>query len=579
MRKVLLFCLILFCSAFAYAQLPCPSLTSPLNGDTNVPVDIRITWNGIVGAPAYLISIGTSPNGTDILNNKNVGNATSYQPPQGLPEQTDIYVTITVFFFNAENIVCDTEMFRTENVTNPPSCTQIRLPLDEATNVNIATPISWDYAPTATGYRLTIGTSLGASDILDNQEIIGSLSYQPPIDLPTDTEIFVRVIPFNENGPAPLLCPPTSFTTGALSTIPSCASLTNPLNGAVNVELSPVLEWTEVSDATGYRVTIGTTPFNANILDNVNFFENRTLVVEFEANLTFFITITPFNSTGEAIGCEQQSFSTVLGCGPYFDSVTNQFIDLRPEINFPDQLSFCENESPFIVTSEDAADGFRWYKVDPFDNETLLSSEPEVALNETGRYRYEAYNSIMQSGNTIECENSKVFEVFSSQVATIGDLRVTGQNGTINVSVPASGIGDYEFAVDDVKGPYQDNANFENLEPGFHTFYVRDKNGCGIVEKTLEQDLTVDSFPKFFTPNGDGVNDFWQFTPPQLAAQDMLEVIFIFDRFGSLMKQLAPDSIGWDGNLNGTPLPASDYWFKAIALDNREIRGHFTLKR
>lgn len=579
MRKVFLFCLILFSSALAYAQLSCPLLTSPLNGSTNVPVDTRITWNGIVGAPAYLISIGTSPGGVDILNNKNVGNATSYQPPQGLPEQTDIYVTITIFFFNAENMVCNTEMFRTEDVTEPPSCTQIRLPLDDATNVNIATPISWDYAPTATGYRLTLGTSLGASDILDNQEIVGSLSYQPPIDFPTGTEIFVRVIPFNENGPAPLLCPPTSFITGALATVPTCASLFNPLNGATNVELSPVLEWTEVPDATGYRVTIGTTPFNANILDNVNFSENRTLVVEFEPNLTFFITIVPFNSAGDAIGCEQQSFSTILGCGPYFDSLTNQFIDLRPEINFPDQLSFCENETPFIVATQDVADGFRWYRLDQFDNETLLSSEPKVALNETGRYRYEAYNITMQSGNTIECDNSKVFEVVSSQIATIGDLQVTGQNGTISVSVPVSGIGDYEFAVDNVEGPYQDSANFENLEPGSHTFYVRDKNGCGIAEKTLEQDLTLEGFPKFFTPNGDGVNDFWQFISPVDNGSMEINSIFIFDRYGTFLAQIDPKNIGWDGNFNGRPLPASDYWFKATLFSQQEIRGHFTLKR
>ncbi len=579
MKKKLLFYLILCCSAITYGQLECPQLISPVDGETDVPVDAIISWNGIVGAPGYLISIGTTPGGTDIVNERGVGNATSYQPPLGLPENTDIYVTITIFFFNAENIICSTEMFRTEDITEPPSCTTPRFPMDGSENVNVATSIVWNHIPTATGYRISLGTAPGATDIVNNENIVGAVSYQPAMDLPVDTEIFVTIIPYNNNGPAIALCADYSFTTGAMVTIPSCSTLISPANGAINVELSPVLEWTEVPDATGYRVTVGTTPFIGNVLDNVSFTENSTLVLEFEPNLTFFVTIIPFNAAGEALGCEQQSFSTLLGCGPYFDSISNELVDLSPEIDFPDLISFCENAAPFMVSSEDLAEGFRWYKVDQFDNEQLISSEREVMLNETGRYRYEAYNTVAQSGNTIECDISKIFEVVSSEIATIGNLSVTGQNGTIDVTVQISGIGDYEFAVDDVDGPYQDSASFQNLEPGFHTFYVRDKNGCGIAEKTLQQDLTLDGFPKFFTPNGDGINDFWQFIQPTDSGTVEISSISIFNRYGVLLQQIDPTSRGWDGNFNGKPLPASDYWFKAISLENRKIQGHFALKR
>jgi len=550
-----------------------------MDGDTDVSVDAAITWNPVEGAPGYLISIGTTLGGTDILNEQNVGNATSYQPPLGLPELTDIYVRITIFFFDAPNIVCTPEMFTTENVTEPPSCTTIRFPADGATNVNVATAISWNYTSKATGYTISLGTSPGGTEIVDNEDVIGDPFYQPVADLPVDDEIFVTIIPYNENGPTPLLCPRYSFTTGALVTIPPCTSLVSPANGEINVELSPVLEWTEVPEASGYRVTIGTTPFNSNVLNGVNFTENSTLVVEFEPNRTFFITIVPFNSAGDALACEQQSFSTILGCGPYFDAISNQFVDLRPEINFPEQIFFCANEAPFQIASEDSADGFRWYKIDGFDNEELISTEREIELNETGRYRYEAYNIVTQSVNTIECDISQIFEVITSEIATIDDLTITGQNGTIDVSVVASGIGNYEYAAGSIDGPYQDSNNFQNLEAGSLTFYVRDKNGCGIVEKTLEQDITVEGFPNFFTPNGDGINDFWQFISPALNQENEIGAIFIFDKFGTFLKQINPTSQGWDGNFNGRPLPASDYWFKATFKNQNEVRGHFTLKR
>ena len=42
------------------------------------------------------------------------------------------------------------------------------------------------------------------------------------------------------------------------------------------------------------------------------------------------------------------------------------------------------------------------------------------------------------------------------------------------------GMGDYEFALYDPAGPYQIDQLFENVRPGIHNLYVRDKKGCGI---------------------------------------------------------------------------------------------------
>ena len=55
--------------------------------------------------------------------------------------------------------------------------------------------------------------------------------------------------------------------------------------------------------------------------------------------------------------------------------------------------------------------------------------------------------------------------------------------------------------------------------------------------------------------------------------------IYIFDRYGKLLKELSYNSLGWDGTYNGNPMPTSDYWFYIELSDNRIFRGHFTLKR
>ena len=39
---------------------------------------------------------------------------------------------------------------------------------------------------------------------------------------------------------------------------------------------------------------------------------------------------------------------------------------------------------------------------------------------------------------------------------------------------------------------------------------------------------------------------------------------------------------GWNGTYNGHQMPATDYWFKIIFIENqiqREFKSHFTMKR
>ncbi len=570
----------MLCSSLAsWAQVcPSPVLTSPQDGDIDVPVNTTISWEGVDGVPGYLVSLGTTPGGTELVDNRNVGNATSFLPPLGLPDDTEIYVTITLFFFSGiPPITCSTESFTTIDVTTPPGCATLRNPVDGSTGVNIGTNILWNYVPTATGYFISLGTAPGLDDIVPNQDIGNVLSYLPPMDLPVNTTIYVSITPYNDNGQA-AACTNQTFTTGDLGTLPGCATMVSPANGAVNVPLTPNLVWTDIAEATGYIVTIGTTPFNADVLEDGFFNTNEALVLNFEPNATYFIRIIPFNDAGQAVGCIQESFSTILGCGPFFNEF-GELVDLRPEIDFPDKFAFCSNELPLSLSSTDTAEGYRWFQIDNFGNENLISDSADVVIESTGNYRYEAYNTIDQSGASVECVAEQPFEVTISGPASITAINLSELPNGTRIEVEADGPGDYEYALDNIDGPYQDSNVFETSAEFLYTIYVRDKNGCGISQEIAEQDLTLQGFPKFFTPNGDGINDFWQFILPDALTQNPLEVIFIFDRYGKLLVQIDPLSQGWDGNFNGGPLPSSDYWFRARLINESVVNGHFTLKR
>jgi gliding motility-associated-like protein len=97
------------------------------------------------------------------------------------------------------------------------------------------------------------------------------------------------------------------------------------------------------------------------------------------------------------------------------------------------------------------------------------------------------------------------------------------------------------------------------------------------------QDITIPvsliNYPHFFTPNQDGYNDTWNIVGLE---NDNSARIYIFDRYGKLLKQISPSGDGWDGTYNGTPLPSTDYWFTVFFNENgakKEFKAHFSLKR
>ncbi|RZJ64615.1 MAG: T9SS type B sorting domain-containing protein, partial [Flavobacterium sp.] len=104
-------------------------------------------------------------------------------------------------------------------------------------------------------------------------------------------------------------------------------------------------------------------------------------------------------------------------------------------------------------------------------------------------------------------------------------------------------------------------------------------NSCGSI--TIIDVRTVD-YPKFFTPNGDGYHDTWNITG--MGDEDTATSVSIFDRFGKLVKQISTsnESDGWDGTMNGSQLPADDYWFTIEYSEDgvtKEFKSHFSLKR
>ena len=107
----------------------------------------------------------------------------------------------------------DVTAFNAVELVDPPSCSTFTTPVDDSIDVLEDTAINWTQATGgATGYRISIGTSTGGVDIVNDLDLGNVLTYTPSTPLAYSTEYFVNVTPYNSNGDAQG-CAELSFTT------------------------------------------------------------------------------------------------------------------------------------------------------------------------------------------------------------------------------------------------------------------------------------------------------------------------------------------------------------------------------
>ncbi len=174
-------------------------------------------------------------------------------------------------------------------------------------------------------------------------------------------------------------------------------------------------------------------------------------------------------------------------------------------------------------------------------------------------------------GTGQSCTNSQNITVTISKLPEVDHIETIDWTDTDNtITVITTNNSAFEYSLDGMF--FQDDNIFTNLTAGVYTVTVRDKLGCGIITK----EVWLLNYPKYFTPNGDGINETWYIKNQQLEPDF---TVYIYDRYGKLIDNFKSNTVGWDGNYNGSQNVATDYWFVVYRQDGRVHKGHFTLKR
>ena len=231
----------------------------------------------------------------------------------------------------------------------------------------------------------------------------------------------------------------------------------------------------------------------------------------------------------------------------------------KPIIPIEENTALCEGQS-VTLNAGSSYNSYLW---------STGQTSQKIIISQGGSYSV----TVSKNYGSLVCSTTKNFTVINSNIATIKDIIITDwtqSDNTITVLLTSGSVGDYEYSLNGID--FQDDNVFSNLEAGEHIVFVRDKNNCGITSEKL----FLLMYPKFFTPNQDGFNDYWRI---KFSNYEPSLIVTIFDRYGKILKILSFKDIGWDGTYLGKQLPSTDYWFVVKRQNGKEHRGHFTLKR
>lgn len=577
-----------YCSPLQISSTYC---TGSLAAVLTAPIGFSYLWN--TGATTQSINV----------TNPNAGNTYTCQLTSVTGCTVNISTVLTLFDpvadFSITNTCYDNAIFA--NTTQLPFGTILdtfHWDFGDGFTSNVENPTHTYTAPGTYNVTFTISNALGCTSTTTYPVTVYSV---PTANITYGVSGFCT----SETNPQPVTLTGTNLYLGGNFTATPAGLTVNATTGDITPSTSspgtyvvsysiPTANGCSVPDATRTIIITQTptatisysgSPYCGNITTSQNVFLTGTgaytggtysaTPVGLSINATTG-TITPSASTsGNYIvtymvpstgGCAAFPVTTSVVINPLPQpTLADGDICLDPQGNLARSYTFNSGLSPAIYS-------FKWYL-----NGTIIPGATQSMYIATAIGTY----SVVATNIATGCVSSQVFAtVISAQMASdfITSIDDTFTDNNVLTVLVQGGSGPFYYQLDN--GDFQTSAVFHQVSSGIHTVTIKDDTNCTVITK----EISVMGYPKYFTPNGDGQNDYWNI----YYFNDLPQAqIYIFDRYGKIIKQISPSGQGWDGTYNGNLMPATDYWFVVKYKENnlkgeielREFKAHFTLKR
>ncbi len=225
----------------------------PLDHTLELNTTQPFTWLPYAGAQAYLLLVGTSIYGFDLVSSGALPpTQSSYMVPD-LPADRPLWATLST------EVNSTWTRYQTVTFQASPGHATFTNPLDGQQHANTANPFTWAPSAGAQGYYLTVGTTLYGSNLVNSGVIPASqTSLQMPA-LPSGPTLYATLFTAT-NGAW------TRFQSITFRTVPM-AIFTYPVDGQANV-VGGALVWIAAPGAQGYYLTVGTSPYGNDLVNS-----------------------------------------------------------------------------------------------------------------------------------------------------------------------------------------------------------------------------------------------------------------------------------------------------------------------
>ncbi|WNB17530.1 FG-GAP-like repeat-containing protein [Marivirga arenosa] len=274
-----------------------------------------------------------------------------------------------------------------------------------------------------------------------------------------------------------------------------------------------------------------------------------------------------YNSEGVFEVSLEVSYEGLSSCSQTF----TQEITVLGSINFSitaSETSVCEGDE-VSLSVEGEFESYSW------DTGEETAS---ITVTEDGTYGLTVVDANgCQGFSEIEIEVNPIPEVeieASSLAVSIGDT----------VTLAVDGLDSFQWYADSTL--IESSSDEIQITPLSTTSIIVegvDENGCfGFAEVIIEVQQGEDlgdqlEAMKFFSPNGDGVADFWRIQNIQFFSDFEVE---IYDQQGNLIYNAIPYNNDWDGTRSGTQVPDGVYYYVVKSAERGKIKaGSITLLR
>lgn len=212
-----------------------------------------------------------------------------------------------------------------------------------------------------------------------------------------------------------------------------------------------------------------------------------------------------------------------------------------------DQLRLLANDGTKVPTYT-----YQWQQ----GTRALTTTDAFCVVEQAGTYRL----LITDEANGCQASDSVAIAVESVE-ATLPPRQSVQRGGSIRlVPTVSPGGGTYEYAWTPTPGLISATDSVTTATPSettTYTFTVTSPLGCQ-AEASVEV-LVFDKvyIPDAFSPNGDGINDLWEIR----NAQDQLEEISVYNRWGELVFHAKSYEVPWNGRYLGVQVPGGTYQY------------------